>query len=504
MCDSGRKSLTQDRDKYEKRIAVLERKVAREKKARNIAEHQLEKYSLEIYETNQSLKESLASAKKKQAELEYLANASNDVASEASLNELMLNTVALTGQFSAADCGFYLVTKEGRLQSNDSYKLWQKNKGWKNDPVLVKSASELLPLNKSISFDSWIVSPIDDVEIGIREGYKWITYTNFPMMNDRVAWIAFLSADDHLDVESLYVLETVRGHLLNGIRRRISDVRILKRTVQLQDTVSSLDVAKRQLVQSEKMASLGQLAAGVAHEINNPIAFVYSNTQVLKDYLEDFINLDKTIRKVLHDKKSLDEPLYESLCERMDLSFLQDDSLSLVHTNLEGLHRVKEIVDNLKSFSHAGDEVFSNISIFDCVESALKIAWNSLKYEHQVDNQLSKDIPPILGNIGQLQQVFVNLFMNAAQAMEGGGTLTISQTLSAKTLTIQVSDDGCGMDEDTVNKLFTPFFTTKPVGIGTGLGLSISFAILEAHSAEIQVNSKIGQGTSFNLIFPLL
>jgi signal transduction histidine kinase len=324
------------------------------------------------------------------------------------------------------------------------------------------------------------------------------------MMNDRVAWIAFLSADDHLDVESLYVLETVRGHLLNGIRRRISDVRILKRTVQLQDTVSSLDVAKRQLVQSEKMASLGQLAAGVAHEINNPIAFVYSNTQVLKDYLEDFINLDKTIRKVLHDKKSLDEPLYESLCERMDLSFLQDDSLSLVHTNLEGLHRVKEIVDNLKSFSHAGDEVFSNISIFDCVESALKIAWNSLKYEHQVDNQLSKDIPPILGNIGQLQQVFVNLFMNAAQAMEGGGTLTISQTLSAKTLTIQVSDDGCGMDEDTVNKLFTPFFTTKPVGIGTGLGLSISFAILEAHSAEIQVNSKIGQGTSFNLIFPLL
>lgn len=504
MCDRSREDLTLSGSELQNRIDLLEKKLAREKKARNTAETQLEKYSLEIYETNQSLQTSLAFAKKKQAELEYLANASNDVASEASLNELMLNTVALTGQFSAADCGFYLVTQEGRLQSNDSYKLWQKNKGWKNDPELVKTASELLPLDKFKTFDTWIVSPIHDVDMGIKEGYNWITYTNFPMMNDRVAWIVFFSADDYLDVESLYVLETVRGHLLNGIRRRISDVRILKRNVQLQDTVSSLEVAKRQLVQSEKMASLGQLAAGVAHEINNPIAFVHSNMQVLKEYLDDFLSLDKTIRKVLHDEKTLDETLYDSLREGIDLSFLQEDSVSLVQTNLEGLQRVKEIVENLKSFSHAGDEVFSSISIFDCVESALKIAWNSLKYEHQVDNQLKKDCPPILGNTGQLQQVFVNLFMNAAQAMEGGGTLTISQTLSAKTMTIHVSDDGCGMDEDTVSKLFTPFFTTKPVGVGTGLGLSISFAILEAHSAEIHVNSKIGQGTSFNLVFPLI
>ncbi|MGJ8680766.1 sensor histidine kinase [Paraglaciecola sp.] len=488
----------------QKRIDLLERKLTREKKARNLAETQLEKYSLEIYETNQSLQTSLAFAKKKQAELEYLGSASNEVASEASLNELMANTVALTGQFSSADCGFYLVTQNGRLLSNDSYKLWQKNEGWCNDVDLIKRASELLPLDKSKAFDSWIVSPISDVDVGRKEVYHWITYTNFSIMNDRVAWIVFFSADDHLDVESLYVLETVRGHLLSGIRRRISDVRILKRTVQLQDTVSSLEVAKRQLVQSEKMASLGQLAAGVAHEINNPIAFVHSNMQILKEYLDDFIRLDQSIRKTLSKNQTLNQSQYDDFCEQIELSYLQEDSLSLLKSNLEGLQRVREIVDNLKSFSHAGDEVFSNISIFDCVESALKIAWNSLKYEYKVDNQLSKKCPPILGNLGQLQQVFVNLFMNAAQAMEGGGTLSISQTLEAKNLTIHVVDDGCGMDENTVAKLFTPFFTTKPVGVGTGLGLSISFAILEAHSAIIQVDSQLGKGSSFNITFPLL
>jgi signal transduction histidine kinase len=133
----------------------------------------------------------------------------------------------------------------------------------------------------------------------------------------------------------------------------------------------------------------------------------------------------------------------------------------------------------------------------------LGVAGNVFKYEHQVDNQLTDLCPLVLGNLGQLQQVFVNLFINAAYAMERGGKLSISHTEHNQRVNIHVKDTGCGMNEVTISKLFTPFFTTKPVGIGTGLGLSISHAILEAHDVQVTVDSKIGLGTTFHLSFPL-
>ncbi|MCF2950430.1 ATP-binding protein [Paraglaciecola aquimarina] len=491
-------------DEYAKRIAVLERKVAREKKARNLAENQLEKYSLEIYETNQSLQKSLAFSKRKQAELAYLGQASIEVASEQSLNELMAQTVSLTGKFADAACGFYLVTDRSEFVDKENVQVWQGDNSWRSDIDFVMQTSQVLPLNQKEPFESWLVSPVDDVTFECKNDYKWITYTNFSLLNNRVAWIVFFSSAEYIDEETLYVLETSRTHLLSGIRKRLTDVKILKRTVQLQDTVSSLEQAKRQLVQSEKMASLGQLAAGVAHEINNPIAFIHSNMQVLQDYLNDYKELDTQIRKYLATDQIFDQAAYDSLCESIEFSYIQEDSELLLNTNLEGLDRVKEIVENLKSFSHAGDQKFSEISLYECVEAALKIAWNSLKYDHQVENNLDVADSIVLGNLGQLQQVFVNLFINSAHAMEGGGQLSISQTLLPDSIIVHVTDCGSGMDQDTVNKLFTPFFTTKPVGVGTGLGLSISYAILEAHSATIEVDSILGKGTTFNITFPLI
>jgi C4-dicarboxylate-specific signal transduction histidine kinase len=325
---------------------------------------------------------------------------------------------------------------------------------------------------------------------------------NFSLASGKIGWLALLSKMELVDEEIFPILETARGHLISGIRRRLADVRILKRNVQLQDSVNNLEKTKRQLIQSEKMASLGQLAAGVAHEINNPVAFIRSNMQVLKEYLKDYKNLHDELKTQLTKHQKLDEPFFAALCEKVDLTYIEDDSTNLLTSNIEGLNRVGEIVENLKSFSHAGDVKQTPISLGDCVKAALRIAGNVFKYEHQVDNQLSNDCPLIQGNLGQLQQVFVNLFVNAAYAMEGGGKLSIFHTIESQSLIIHVKDTGSGMKKETVDNLFTPFFTTKPVGVGTGLGLSVSYAILEAHHAQVTVDSEVGVGTTFNLFFP--
>jgi C4-dicarboxylate-specific signal transduction histidine kinase len=273
--------------------------------------------------------------------------------------------------------------------------------------------------------------------------------------------------------------------------------------VQLQDSINNLESAKRQLIQSEKMASLGQLAAGVAHEINNPIAFIRSNMEVLKEYLKDYKSLHDALQSELVNKKLLDMSSFNALCEKAELSYMNKDSVDLLTSNINGLNRVSEIVENLKRFSHTGDARLIQMSLNDCVEAALQIAGNVFKYEHQVDNQLTDSCPRVLGNLGQLQQVFMNLFINAADAMEEGGKLSISHTEDNQRVIIHVTDTGSGMDEETIGKLFTPFFSTKPVGIGTGLGLSVSYVILEAHNVQVTVDSKIGVGTTFNLSFPV-
>jgi C4-dicarboxylate-specific signal transduction histidine kinase len=326
---------------------------------------------------------------------------------------------------------------------------------------------------------------------------------NFALSGDKIGWLVFLSKQELVDEEIFPILATARGHLTSGIRRRLTDVRILKRNVQLQDSVNKLESAKRQLIQSEKMASLGQLAAGVAHEINNPVAFIRSNMQVLKDYLNDYKNLHGELKNQLATHQQLDLSFFTALCEKVDLGYIEDDSENLLTSNIEGLNRVRDIVENLKSFSHAGDAKLIQMSLNDCVQAALKIGGNVFKYDHQVDNQLTEVCPLVLGNEGQLQQVFLNLFVNAAYAMEGGGKLSIFHTEENQRVIIHVKDTGSGMDKETTNKLFTPFFTTKPVGVGTGLGLSVSYAILEAHNAQVTVDSEIGEGTTFNLSFPV-
>jgi signal transduction histidine kinase len=487
----------------QKRIVVLERKAAREKKARNLAENQLEQYSLEIYEVNQSLKSALAFATQKQAELEYLGQASSDVASDLPLSKMIINVVELTGKFCSAGCGIYIVTEKGETVGGKLNQMWCLDQGWQEVNTLENLVKTTLPLNESKLLESWFVLPFEEAFIKNNESFNLLLYTNFALAGDKIGWLAFLSQSESVSEETLSVLTTARGHLLSGIQRRLTDVRILKRNVQLQDSLNSLEKARRQLIQSEKMASLGQLAAGVAHEINNPVAFIRSNMEVLKEYLNDYKLVHAELNQSVKKNQVLALDVFEKICQKVDLGYIEEDSEDLLQSNIEGLERVKDIVDNLKSFSHAGDEVLTEMSLTECIQGALKIAGNAFKYEHKVDNQLSGACPRIVGNLGQLQQVFVNLFVNAAYAMEGGGELSLSYTEVNERVIIHVKDTGIGMDKETINQLFTPFFTTKPVGVGTGLGLSVSYAILEAHEAQVTVDSEVDIGTTFNLSFPI-
>ncbi len=488
-------------EELQKRIGVLERKSAREKKARNLAENQLEQYSLEIYKTNQSLKTALAFSTKKQSELEYIGKVSMAVASELPLNDMIGNMVEVTCQYCTAEYGFYFVTKEGGGVDGGLDNAWSKERGWQRQSELQKLVNDNLPLSETDVLASWVVSA---VTVDNDQHFDRLLYMNFALSDGKLGWLAFLSKIELADEEKFPILATARDQLTSGIRRRLTDLRILKRNEQLQDSIIKLEGAKRQLIQSEKMASLGQLAAGVAHEINNPVAFICSNMQVLKEYLQDYKSLHDELKSELVTHSNLDLPSFITLCEKVDLAYIDEDSANLLTSNIEGLNRVKEIVENLKNFIHVSDAKLIQISLSTCVEAALGITGNEFKYGHQVDNQLTDGCPFILGNAGQLQQVFVNLFVNVAYAMEEGGKLIISHTEENQRVVIHVKDTGSGMDEDAIDKLFSSFLTSKPMGVGTGgLGLSVSYVILDAHDAQVTVDSEIGIGTTFNLSFPV-
>lgn len=275
------------------------------------------------------------------------------------------------------------------------------------------------------------------------------------------------------------------------------------------------------LVQSEKMTSLGQLAAGVAHEINNPIGFVTSNLATLDDYVEGILQLltaHQELQLVVTTAQIAGQlpgsvmaevqprlATVEKLTDEIDLEFILGDLDDLVTESKDGLVRVADIVQNLKSFARLDEATESEFNCNDCIESALKVVWNELKYKSEVVKHLTPDLPNVWGNAGQINQVLVNLLMNAAQAMpdDANGEITLATLVDDGYVQLTVSDNGSGIPEDVRTQIFNPFFTTKPVGTGTGLGLSIVYGIIEQHKGTIALDSTMGEGTTFTIRLPI-
>ncbi len=274
-----------------------------------------------------------------------------------------------------------------------------------------------------------------------------------------------------------------------------------ERIIQLEDDRKK---AHAQLLQSDKMASIGQLAAGVAHEINNPIGFILSNLVTLEKYVDkltDFIGAQDEIVKGLEATEPVAR--LQEKRKKLKLDFISEDIKDLIHESREGADRVKTIVQNLKSFSRVDQAEYKHSDLNDCIESTVNIVWNELKYKVQVHKDYG-EIPLTKCYAQQLNQVFMNLLVNAAQAIEEQGEIHIRTWSENGSILVSISDTGCGIPEEVRNRIFDPFFTTKDVGKGTGLGLSISYDIVKNHQGEITVDSEVGKGTTFTIQIPVV
>ena len=259
---------------------------------------------------------------------------------------------------------------------------------------------------------------------------------------------------------------------------------------------AQLEQANRQLLQSEKLAAIGQLAAGVAHEINNPVGYVYSNLQSLDSYLSDLFRLTEAVGHA----ESLED--LHTIKHSIDYEFLRDDLRALLVESKEGIERVKTIIAAMRDFSHIEEEEFKPADIHRGIETTLNLVNNEVKYKAEVIREFG-DLPEVDCIISQINQVVMNLLVNAAHAIEEFGTITIRTSCDDEFALIEIQDSGKGIAPEHLNRVFEPFFTTKPVGKGTGLGLSLSFNIIEKHNGELQVSSTLGQGTCFSIKLPL-
>jgi PAS domain S-box-containing protein len=296
--------------------------------------------------------------------------------------------------------------------------------------------------------------------------------------------------------------------MVADITERKQQELLLADNLSRQQTLNKrLEEASSQLMQSEKMASIGQLAAGIAHELNNPIGFVHSNLGTLDGYLHDLqAIIDAYQACVASQPESAESAAITRLLEERDFAFLKEDIFKLVSESKEGLGRVRKIVQDLKSFSRVGEQEWQEADLHQGLDSTLNIVWNELKYKCKVIKEYG-DIPPVYCLISQLNQVFMNLLVNAGHAIEKQGTITIrtfrTTCHGADSVCVEVSDTGSGIPAENLNRIFDPFFTTKPVGKGTGLGLSLSYNIVRSHHGRLEVTSEPGVGSTFRVILPI-
>lgn len=285
----------------------------------------------------------------------------------------------------------------------------------------------------------------------------------------------------------------------------IARITVGQRIIELEDKFEKASV---QLLQSEKMAAIGQLSAGIAHEINNPIGFVKSNLKSLDGYLKDVISAIKQLTELfesnLENKIPEIQRLQEikSFLEKIDVRFIMEDIPDLLTDCIEGTERIGKIVTDMKNFAHPGSNKPKLADINQCIDSTLNVVWNDIKYKAQVIKSYG-DIPEIHCFPQKLNQVFMNLILNSAQAIENKGKIKITTESKDEKVQIKIADNGSGIKKEYLQKIFDPFFTTKPVGTGTGLGLNVVYNIIKMHEGTIEVNSQIGKGTVFKISLPI-
>jgi len=306
-------------------------------------------------------------------------------------------------------------------------------------------------------------------------------------------------------------VDTIIARYEHDLQERLANqtVELGREVCRRKQAEKALRESQHQLMHSEKMASIGQLAAGVAHEINNPVGFVMNNLATLREYVAVFKRLlneydglaaAAQTGKVAEQEQTLRR--IDEIRRAEDLPYILGDVDQLLSESTEGTERVRDIVQSLKSFAHVDEAHLEEADLNEAIEDTLKIVWNELKYKCHLHKRLGQ-IPLIRCNVGQLNHVFMNLLVNAAQAIPEHGEITIETEAVGGHVEVRVSDTGVGIPAENIPRLFDPFFTTKEVGKGTGLGLSISLGIVQKHNGTIDVASEVGKGTTFTVRLPI-
>jgi len=289
------------------------------------------------------------------------------------------------------------------------------------------------------------------------------------------------------------------------LRRVSAEAELVKQNAELTELNQKLSMAQEQLMQSEKLASIGQLAAGVAHEINNPIGYIFSNFSSLETYIASLLRVLSVYQKLgdATDKSAAAAEL-QAILKEVDLDYLKEDIPALMNESREGITRVRKIVQDLKDFSRTDTALeWQWANLHHGIDSTLNIVSNEIKYKADVIKNYG-NIPDIECLPSQINQVVMNLVVNAAHAIgDDRGTISITTRKAGEDVEIEIQDTGCGIPSENLTKIFDPFFTTKPVGKGTGLGLSLSYGIIQKHGGNISVRSALDVGTTFLVRIPI-
>ena len=371
--------------------------------------------------------------------------------------------------------------------------------------ILLKDLCEFVIVNDVVSAKQWLDSCqevptiiLSDLQPPIDTGQELLRYViNTPRFK-RIPFIYITDLDQDTIEDAMLEIGAT-----DFIRKPYTAMELrcrIKTHLDLSYHIEQLKLTQQQLIQSEKMAAIGQLAAGVAHEINNPIGFIITNYNSLRRY-------SQTLTETLHQLKSLENnsALYSNIQHMLhneEIEYVIEDIKDAITESGEGLDRVKKIVADLKTFSHAGVGEFEFVDVCSCIQTTLNLAKNEIKYRATIHTNF-EPITKIECIPSQLNQVFLNLIMNSCQAIHTKGEIWISAFQKQTSVVLEFRDNGHGIEPQNLKNIFNPFYTTKPVGQGTGLGLSLSYNIISKHNGKIEVNSRPGQGTKFTIELPI-
>jgi len=342
---------------------------------------------------------------------------------------------------------------------------------------------------------------LDEMRAALKEGRSCrITIRNY-RKDGSLFWNELFTAPvfDHEGQLTHYV-----GVQTDVTARKLAEEALTRKTIELERALTELRETQVLLVHSEKMSALGQMVAGVAHEINNPVGFVSSNLHTLGEYVNTLFELVDAYEAALGlvSLPAGAQAKLDAVRRHADVGYLRADALDLLGESVDGVKRVRQIVQDLKDFSHVDAGEWKRVDLNACIASTLNVVSNEIKYKAKVERDLAV-LPEVLCNAPQISQVIMNLLVNAAQAIETSGIIRLATGAEGDWAWFEVADDGKGMSEEVKKRIFEPFYTTKAVGQGTGLGLSVSYGIVGKHGGRIEVFSAPDQGARFRVWLPV-